>query len=93
MTENFQVELSLSLHRKVTKWSIDEQIYFSAFVQAMREWGVDVVLAASNCVAEDAKMATGGGFDELSYWMKLKMEWSRFVIRQPKENVLVVSDR
>ena len=93
MTENFRVELTHTLHRKVTSWSIDDQIYFSAFVQTLREFSTDSVFAASNCVDEDVLLTAAGTIEELWFWMKLKIDWNHFVIRQLSEGVLILSDR
>lgn len=91
--ETCQVELTLTLYRKVTSWSKEDQIYFAAFVQTLREMSVDPVLAASNCIVDDVKYVAAGMIEELTFWMKFRMDWNHFVIRQPAENVLILSDR
>ena len=91
--ETYRVELTLTLHRKVESWGKEDRIYLSAFVQTLREMSVDPVLAASNCIVGDVKYCAAGMIEELDFWMKLRMDWNRFVIRQPSENVLILSDR
>ncbi len=91
--ETCQVELTLTLYRKVMNWSPEDQIYFSAFVQSLREMSVETVLAASNCIIDGANLTAADTIDELNFWMKLRMDWSHFVIRQPAENFLTLSDQ
>ena len=91
--EKYQVRLSLTLHAKVINWSKGDQIYFSAFQQLLREMPAELVLAASNCAIESVKFSNAEVLEELSFWMKSRMDYSLFFIRQPVENVLILSDR
>ena len=91
--QQVQVELSLTLHQKVNNWNKEDQIYFSAFVQCLREMSLDVIFGSSNCIPEDANVTSAGVVEALSFWMKIRGDYCRFVIREPVDGVLILSDR